>query len=286
MTYSSAQQMAEVHARIERVEDDKLYVWDLSRRGLTRGLAEEQRDTEGRVLKNPDPIPGETYLLWSDGVLDNASPVFVATYCGMHGEEHLFATHSYVLQPVDETSALDIRTTTSQHTIENKVWVKARFDAVQLSAERMDASVDRADELRRELAAEEVWFDEFSHGLNELAETNSWCGTYDEIVRAVGLPGREKDYWVDVEVECTITDNNPSGRLDERLEAHYGVAFSTTRVEMSGKVTVRVNGITATDHSEAQNAVTADDVRSELDSLFSGDVEMNEWEVKDSGEED
>ncbi len=262
------------------------YITDLSRRGRTRGLAELH--SEGRALKNPHPILGETYVLWSESALDDGSPVFIATYCGVYGGdgERLFATFAYVLQPVDETGSPEIRTTTSQHAIEDKVWVKARFDVVPLTDDQMDSSVERMQELRRELTAEQAWFSEFSDGLNELAERHGWCGQYDDIVRDLGMPGRERDYWVEVQAGCTVTDNNPSGRLDTLLEEHYGAAFETTRVEMTGKVTVRINGITAAGSDDAQNHVNRDDVKRALDDMFSGNVELDDWEVEDSGEED
>jgi hypothetical protein len=282
-TSPAHQQLADIRARIAQSEE-KFYITDLSRRGLTRGLAEQDGD-QVRARKNPDPIPGETYLIWTEHV-DDDSPIFIATYCGNLEGEHLFATFAYVLQPGDEEVALDIRTTTSQHTIEDKVWVKARLGVVSLTQDQMDSSFNKVMELRRELATEEQWFSDFSEGLNELAEQHSWCGTYDEIVRAVGFPGREKDYWVEVEAQCTITDTNPSGRLDTLLEEHYGPSIVTSSVSFSGKITVKVTSITATTSDEAQNRVDRDDVKSALDELFSGDVELDDWEVKDSGEED
>jgi hypothetical protein len=261
------------------------YITDLSRRGFTRGLAE--LDSEGRALKNPPPVMGDEYLLWPGGGLDEASPVFVATYCGV-GEpgEHLFAPFAYVPQPPEEESALDFRTLTSLGSIVNKVWVKARFATVPLTEAQLETTTERMQELRRELSTEQAWFSEFSDAMNELAEGHGWCGTYDDIVRDIGMPGREKDYWVEVSANCTITDNSPSSRLDSLQEGHYGGTIETTSVSFSGKVIVRVSSITATSDSEAQSRVDRDDVRSALDEMFSGDVELDDWEVKDSGEED
>jgi hypothetical protein len=284
MTYSTAQQMADIHARSERTEEQKLYVWEMSKHGHTRGMAERDGD-QIRARKNPDPILGETYLLWSEQAVD-ASPTFVATYCGEHDGERLFATFAYVLQPGNDEAALDFRTTTSQHTIEDKVWVKARFATVPLTEAQLETTTERMQELRRELSAEQAWFSEFSDAMNELAEGHGWCGTYDDIVRDIGMPGREKDYWVEVSANCTITDTSPSSRLDSLLEGHYGGTIETTSVSFSGKVIVRVDSVTATSDSEAQSRVDRDSVLSVLNDMFSGDVELDDWEVKDSGEED
>jgi hypothetical protein len=187
-TSPAHQQLADIRARIAQSEE-KFYITDLSRRGLTRGLAELDGD-QVRARKNPAPIPGETYLLWSEAVVD-ASPVFVATYCGDHDGERLFATFGYILQPGDEEAALDVRTTTSQHVIEDKVWVKARFATVPLTEAQLETTTERMQELRRELSTEQAWFSEFSDAMNELAEGHGWCGTYDVIVRDIGMPGWE-----------------------------------------------------------------------------------------------
>jgi hypothetical protein len=259
------------------------YITDLSRQGFTRGLAE--LDSEGRALKNPPPVIGDEYLLWPGDTLDGA-PVFVATYLGEYANEHLFATFAYVLRPSDEEVPLDVRTLTSQSNIMDKTWVKARFATLPLTEAQLETTTDRMQELRRELSTEQAWFSEFSDAMNELAEGHGWCGTYDDIVRDIGMPGREKDYWIDVSAQCTITDNNPSSRLDSLLEGHYGGTIETSSVSFSGKVIVRVSGITATSDSEAQSRVARDEVRSALDEMFSGDVELDDWEVKDSGEED
>jgi len=284
MTYSTAQQLADISARTARVENDKLYVWDMSRRGRTRGLAEPEGG-QVRALKNPDPVPGEVYLVWSEGGDDN-SPTFIATYVGQFDGTRLFATFAYAIRPPTEDGGVDIRTTTSQHTFEDRVWVKARFDTVPLTEDQLEGTVDRAQELLRELKAEEAWFNEFDEALNSMADGHGWCGTYDDIVRAVGLSGREKEYWVEVEANCTVTDTNPSSRLDDLLGEHYGNSIVTSSVTFTAKVTVRVGGITASDHEDAHARVQRDDVMTELNSMLSGDVELDDWEIKDSGEED
>lgn len=261
------------------------YIIDTSRMGMTRGLA--VTDSFDRALKNPDPVPGDVYLMWSGDALDTASPTFIATYCGDHDGSPLFAPLGYIPQPPNEDSQPDIRTISSAlAAMENRVWVKAHFATVPLTEDQLGATVDRANELRRELEKEELWFSDFSDGMNELAETHGWCGTYDDIVRAVGLPGREKDYWVEVEARCTITDNSPSSRLDSLLEEHYGGAVDTTSVSFSGKVTVKVYSITASGTEDAQSRVTREDVVRELNNMLSADIELDDWEVTDSGEED
>ena len=271
----------------EETMTESEYITDVSRMGHTRGMA--ALDALGRALKNPDLVPGDVYLMWSGDALDTASPTFIVTHCGDHDGTPLFAPLGYIQQPPNEDSQPDIRTISSALAgMESRVWVTARFAPVELGEDRMQASLDRAEELRTELRAEQDWFEEFSKGMNELAETHGWCGTYDDIVRAVGLPGREKEYWVEVEARCTITDTNPSSRLDSALEEHYGSEVSTTEERFTGKATVTVHNITANGNEDASSRVSEEDVVRALREQFSARVELidGDWEVKDTGEED
>jgi hypothetical protein len=141
--------------------------------------------------------------------------------------------------------------------------------------------------LRTELADEKQKFVDLGIALNDIAETNSWCDTYDRLVQDLGLPGREKDWWVEVEAEVTVEDHGPSSNMDERLEREYGLPIDTSYIEFRGKVKVRVSGITANSADDAQNFVDEDDVKSEVDDAFSGaEVTLGEWEVCDSGRDD
>ena len=258
---------------VDRQEPE--FITDLSPRGHTRGLAET--DPSGRVRKNPEPVVGDIYLVWNSPD-EPGSLTFVATY-----HEGGFAALAYIPQPDEELPTLRH---TSSMTVLDVAWVKARFDTPVITDEQMEVSVAGVQFLNDELDREAEWFDTFSDGLNELAERHGWCNQYDDIVRDLGMPGREKEYWVEAEVTCTLTDDNPSGRLDSVLEQYYGASFDTTRVEITGKVTVRVNGIKATGDDAAQGMVTREDVFAAVDGMFSGDVDMDDWEVKDSGEED
>jgi hypothetical protein len=262
------------------------YITDLSRRGLTRGMAE--LDSEGLALKNPDPILGETYLLWSEAALDDTSPVFIATYCGEFEGERLLAPLGYITRPRDEVDEPEVRALVGQQAIEDRVWVKARFDVVPITDAQMDASHEKMLELRREQATEQTWFEDFGDGLNELAENNRWCSTYDEIVRAIGLPGRKRNFWVSVSARVTVEDNSPSGALDDALESHYGAHIETTYAEFRGTVRITVHEIEATDSSSAESHISEDDVKAELNDVFSGsdDITLDDWEVIGSGEEE
>jgi hypothetical protein len=156
-----------------------------------------------------------------------------------------------------------------------------------LTEEQQNAVAEQLAALRLELADEKQKFVDLGRALNDIAETNSWCDTYDSLVQDLGLPGREKDWWVEVEVEVTVEDHSPSSNMDDRLEREYGAPIDTSYIEFRGKVKVRVSGITANSADDAQNFVDEDDVKSEVDDAFSGaEVTLGEWEVCDSGRDD
>jgi hypothetical protein len=248
-------------------------------RGFPLGLAEPGDD--GRVLKNPEPVPGQVYLLWDESMEGENRVAFIVTYTGQ------FNPCGYITRPRGEDAAPTIQHSSSMYIQpEHRAWVKAHFAEPSLTEEQLHAAAEQVTDLRTELAREQEKFAAFGDALNEMADDHDWCASYDTIVRDLGLPGRERDYWVEVEAEVTIEDNDPSSRLDERLGYEYGASISATYVEVRGKVTVRVGSITASSAENAQENVSEEDVQSELDNMFSADISLGDWEVTNSGQED
>jgi hypothetical protein len=257
------------------------YIEDISPTGVTRGLA--QPEANGRVLKSPAPESGEMYLLWDAS--ETTPAVNVVTYNGTNedSDEPVFTPLGFI-----GVSGPELHSSASMYIqTENMVWVKAMLAVPSPTDEQLSASAATAPALRTELNTELEKWESFGQALNYIAEEHGWCEQFDDIIRDLGFEGRAKDWWVEVEADLTIEDSNPSSRMDDRLESEYGVTISASSVEVRGKVTIRVNSISAPNSDEAQNSIDSTSVEEALDEVISGGTyTLHDWEVTDSGQED
>jgi len=123
----------------------------------------------------------------------------------------------------------------------------AALQRADYMAERVSEADKRADNWYREL-------EEFKQRVSDVgeaaAEKHDWCSVYDDIMEELGLPGRLREFEVDVEVTYTTTvtvearsmDDAESVVNDADIESYWspGVPFDLQTSGYAGNVSVSV----------------------------------------------
>lgn len=237
--------------------------------------------TDGALVLNPATSPGMELLVWFK---ESAS-----------AESHHAIYHGTVLpEPVNDEAVVAVAgywygTNDNHHysggdsstfTLDERMnWAE-----IALAEPERVGTEEAKSALRRTLATLQAEFEEFNEALNEKADEKEWCSDYEEIIsRLDGMEGREerrKDWDVEVSVEFTLTDSNPSGRVDSEVCDLYGdMSTSEIRIEGSATITVSVSGCRRDD---VNDEVTEDMIVSELEGRGSQsfDIEVGDWSIE------
>lgn len=119
-----------------------------------------------------------------------------------------------------------------------------------------DVQEDRARLFRQKIREFNTHWEGLGDALNELADDADWCSEYEDVVRPLGMEGREsneqRDYEVTVSVQGSFEWDSPSSRLDMAIEDYLdgtmaNVSTSNIRVHGSFAVVVRIEEVSEGD---------------------------------------
>lgn len=144
----------------------------------------------------------------------------------------------------------------------------------------------------------------YSDALNELAQENSWCSEFEDIVQPMGFPGRSemaKDYSVTLHVDFSMTDHSPSSNMDRRVETEVFndnvSSLSLTEMSFEGSLdfTMTVSEVKPTRGGDSLDSRIIEGIKenlsdasieSALEDLLPGSFNVGSWSVQGYEEDD
>jgi hypothetical protein len=243
------------------------------------------RDEDGRIVLNPEPVPGKNYAIWFVSDTDDS---YRTVY------------HGTVLDKGDDDRfhiSLDGRwagnTETHSYQTETSVFVMNETvnwaELVMVEPEKTGTDEARI-ALYRELADLQSKFEEFNEALNEKADERGWCPEYEDVLeRLDGMEGRSeekrrRDWDVYVNVTFSGEVDSPSSRVDSAVDESVfdsdvsNFQMSSMTYNATARVRVRVES-QPDDSDEIADAITDTMVSDAIDNAGGYGIEVDEWNV-------
>lgn len=242
----------------------------------------------GEAEFKPELVEGSRYVLWRDS---NLTPgriersFYVATYVG---ENSFLVDHKLSLSydgesyigTTDDTAAGILVIEDGGFDNWRKLRTGDPVPAAEDSENRATVAMNRATALATK-------WDEFEEALCDMAQNQSWCSEFEDVVRPLGMQGRNRKYRITVEATFTWTLSNPSSNVDRAVSSDLGIDVELSEVSGEGTKSVYLyrEGRNGDDASES---IDSDDVERELTSELSGSVtvDVTDWSIDETEEDD
>lgn len=268
------QEEAEAEAEVATIENV------LTNNTFGMGKANE----DGRCVLNPEPVVGRHYLYWRTWS-DSESYLGTYVHATPDNEENknprILAYRRVIRMGGNRSMHNSTDMVSMEGDTETLKWVEVATAKPEPAAP--DVQQGRRSSLRMTLDRLATGFSDLNEAMNEVAEEQSWCSEYEDIVRPLGFEGREsqkRDYNVEVKVSFTLEDESPSSRVDSYLNSAYGIDVSADYVEIKGSVTFTIRASEMSGEDDARDYVDTETVQEELDSLTSASVSIEDWSIE------
>jgi len=257
------------------------------KRTPTRGMAMKEED--GTVLLDPPLVQGMTYLFWRpEGFDEEYSDSYIQMFTGT---DPLDAGAFRSIGQVDwHRSADAVRFMAGHHSTgitadSRHHWVKVDF--TRPAPREEGTSTSTALTYITTMDEEEQQFSEFNEKVNDIAEDAGWCEEYDRIVKSVGMVSREHAWEVEVSVDFTFEDRNPTGSFDEEAREYHDLetlTINNASYRASATVTVRVDSAKDSDSAEEQvdSSMIESALRAQME--HASNIDVDDWTVQDTNE--
>jgi hypothetical protein len=251
----------------------------------TRGMALKEED--GTVLLDPELVQGQAYLFWqNEGWEHRYSDTWLRVYLGKREDNDAerwlelgsadWDRYASAVRWANNYADTGIATSGRYH------WAKASYGRPEA-----DETVT-ATTWTTALDAERTAFEEFNERTNDIAEDAGWCEEYDRIVTSVGMTGRNMKWDVEVEVEFTFSNTDPSSRVDEFLASHHdlsGLTISNADYKATATITITVEG---KDSDAAEDNVDSSELenylRGQMD--YASYISIDDWTIQNTTQAD
>jgi hypothetical protein len=235
--------------RAEAEEPAAPALWEDGREAITFGYARQEED--GTVLLNPDPTPGDVYIVWDSRLEAEAERhmAYVCVYEGGGPVEQAFAPSGHWYRYYDQS---DWNTSAVFNSIPDR-WVKLGFRSDYTEP----VNTYTADFERATLKSHKE-LETFNTETNKLALRHSWCGTYESIIQPLGMKSRWHGWWtVEVQAKTCITRDSITGYTARDILAGLGISGrEITNLSLEATFTFYVNAVQADSEDEAKELVT------------------------------
>lgn len=141
--------------------------------------------------------------------------------------------------------------------------------------------------LELEIATRKEGFEAFNDAISELANDQDWCPEYERTMARLGMRGREVHKLrlaIDVTVDLSMTVESASYRVDNAIEAEYGVD-SVSSLSFNATANVQVLVVVDRDldyaagyDEDASEYLTHENVREAVEDKMQGGAE---WSIDD-----
>ena len=268
---------------VDRQEEPEVATIENVLTNNTFGMGKANED--GRCVLNPEPVIGRHYLYWRTWS-DSESYLGTYVHATPNDEDNKNQRILGYRRVIRMGGNRSLHNSTDMVSMDGEIpdtlkWVEVATVKPELADD--EAQQARRSALRISLNQLATGFSDLNEAMNEVAEEQSWCSEYEDIVRPLGFEGREsqkRDYNVEVKVTFTLEDESPSSRVDSYLNSAYGIDVSADYVEIKGTVTFTIRASEMSSQDDARDYVDTDTVQEELDNLTSASVNVEDWSIE------
>lgn len=238
---------------------------------------------------NPEPVAGGVYVAWSKGWTPGSMSTILHCVAAPDGSLWFAEAGRYRILP----SGIRHRDLGNWSTeLKTKESLEEGFDWILAAPRRVEFSSGPASAyLVTQILTLDRNKDLYSDALNELADEESWCPEFEQVVQPMGFPGRDRtrSYTVEVSVDFEWDNDDPSSRMDRNVESslfYDNISnLSLTSMRMTGTVRtsilveeVRVAG---GDVEEAiREELSKDAVKDRLEDMMDGTIEVDDYTIE------
>lgn len=260
------------------------------RTGPTRGFAVTGDD--GLVEVNPERVVGRTYIVWDTENL-TARELGMAMFHGpadpVDRTAGFVSVGSLIGTMTDDPADVRRNTTERDLPISRRIaWAElALVERPVLTADQRIAAQQKAELLRSQTRALQSSYTEFNDALNELAKDKGWCSEYEDIIKPLGMIGRNRKYDVEVSVSFSFDMDSTSSAVDSAISRQTGMELDVSSLTVNSSTTVTIYGVECSGDTDSMSEyISSSDVEDALENLLNhtDNLSVDDWSVEDYSE--